>query len=50
MFVTAIAGREKLPAGKLYYSRDSHYSVPKAGYLYRIPLVRADDVTMACVA
>jgi histidine decarboxylase len=32
-------GREKLPDGVLYCSRDSHYSVPKAGKLYRIPVV-----------
>jgi histidine decarboxylase len=32
-------GREKLEDGQLYYSADSHYSVPKAGKLYRIPLV-----------
>lgn len=31
-------GREKLPDGVLYCSRDSHYSVPKAGKLYRIPV------------
>lgn len=38
-------GREKLPDALLYYSKDSHYSVPKAGKLYRIPLVRA---ALAC--
>jgi len=32
-------GREKLPDAVLYCSRDTHYSVPKAAYLYRIPLV-----------
>jgi len=32
-------GREKLPDGILYCSRDSHYSVPKSAHLYRIPLV-----------
>ena len=32
-------GREKLPEATLYCSRDSHYSVPKAGKLYRIPTV-----------
>ena len=33
-------GRECLPTGRLYYSRESHYSVPKSGYLFRIPLAR----------
>lgn len=32
-------GREKLPEGVLYCSRDTHYSVPKAGMMFRIPTV-----------
>lgn len=31
-------GREKLPDAVCYCSRDTHYSVPKAAYLYRVPL------------
>lgn len=32
-------GREKFPEGVLYCSRESHYSVPKAAKIYRMPVV-----------
>jgi len=32
-------GREKLPEASIFYSAETHYSVPKAGRLYRVPLV-----------
>ena len=37
-------GREKLPKGTLFCSRDTHYSVPKAAMMYRIPLVLVDSL------
>mgnify|MGYP003878028407 CR=1 FL=1 len=36
-------GREKLPDATLFCSRDTHYSVPKAAMMYRIPLVFVDS-------
>lgn len=36
-------GREKLPEGVLFCSKDTHYSVPKAALMYRIPLVLVES-------
>ncbi len=40
-----LTGREVLPTGVLYCSKATHYSVPKAGRMYRMPLclVNAND-------
>ena len=36
-------GREKLPEATLFCSRDTHYSVPKAAMMFRIPLCLVDS-------
>lgn len=41
--LSIIYGREKLPDAVLYCSNDSHYSVPKAGNLFRIPVVLVES-------
>ena len=37
-------GRENLPDGVLYASRESHYSVFKAARMYRMPAVKVHNV------
>eukprot|EP00123_Amoebidium_parasiticum_P009028 comp19174_c0_seq1/m.21872 comp19174_c0_seq1/g.21872 ORF comp19174_c0_seq1/g.21872 comp19174_c0_seq1/m.21872 type:complete len:469 (-) comp19174_c0_seq1:445-1851(-) len=40
-----LVGREVLPDGVLYASRETHYSVFKAGMMYRMPMVKVNTLT-----
>lgn len=44
-----LVGREALPNGILYCSRETHYSVPKAANMYRMDSVQIDTVETGAI-